>query len=133
MFAGIMERLLNLTNTADPTIDWLRRLAHRVAQNRVVAGVHYPVDSVAGRLVGETLAEFFYSRCTQQAAKFMKARFYADSASADVNLEDEPNAAAFEGRVTGVGQPSTVTTADLVLNQMWEDATAELQELGLLP
>jgi len=133
MFAGIMERLLGLTNPPDPTIDWLKRLAHRVAQNRVVAGVHYPVDSVAGRLVGETLAEFFYSRCTQQPAKFIKAQFYADSASDDVNLEDEPDSTAFATRVTGVAQSSTVATVDLVLKQMWDDATAELKELGLLP
>ena len=41
----------------------LDRLAARVAVNRTVAGVHYPVDSAAGRLLGTALGEFFAARC----------------------------------------------------------------------
>jgi hypothetical protein len=36
----------------------LVRMALRIAENRVVAGVHYPVDSLAGRLLGEGVARF---------------------------------------------------------------------------
>jgi hypothetical protein len=37
--------------------------AARIAINRTVAGVHYPVDSAAGQLLGQSLAEFFIARC----------------------------------------------------------------------
>jgi hypothetical protein len=40
------------------------RLASRVAINRTVAGVHFPVDSIAGCLLGLTLGEYFVARCT---------------------------------------------------------------------
>lgn len=39
------------------------RLAARIAINRTVAGVHFPVDSAAGALLGLTLGQYFVSRC----------------------------------------------------------------------
>jgi hypothetical protein len=42
------------------------RLAARVAVNRTVAGVHFPVDSVAGMLLGLTLGNYFVSRCAKR-------------------------------------------------------------------
>jgi hypothetical protein len=37
--------------------------ARRVAVNRTIAGVHFPVDTAAGHLLGTTLAEYFVHRC----------------------------------------------------------------------
>jgi hypothetical protein len=39
------------------------RQAARIAINRTVAGVHFPVDSAAGQTLGLTLGDFFLHRC----------------------------------------------------------------------
>ena len=40
----------------------LLRLANRVAVNRTVAGVHFPIDSAAGAVLGLTLGQYFVAR-----------------------------------------------------------------------
>jgi hypothetical protein len=40
----------------------LQRIAERIATNRVIAGVHFHVDSLVGRMVGETFAEYIFHR-----------------------------------------------------------------------
>ncbi|MBT9462732.1 phosphatase PAP2 family protein [Hydrogenophaga sp.] len=68
--AVLLEALLNAASPqASPpngseSREQLQRLAARIATNRVVAGVHYPVDSACGRLLGTALAEFLVARAT---------------------------------------------------------------------
>jgi membrane-associated phospholipid phosphatase len=52
----------------------LMRQANRIAVNRTVAGVHFPVDSAAGQLLGLTLARYFVRRATG-AGTFYPWRF----------------------------------------------------------
>jgi membrane-associated phospholipid phosphatase len=42
----------------------LMRQASRVAINRTIAGVHFPVDSMAGQVLGLALGKYFVHRCT---------------------------------------------------------------------
>jgi len=55
--------LAEILATLDPTASAIyRRQAARIAQNRTVAGMHYPVDSRAGALLGSALAHQFMGR-----------------------------------------------------------------------
>ena len=42
------------------------RLATRIAVNRTIAGVHFPIDSAAGAVLGLTLGLYFVARCQAQ-------------------------------------------------------------------
>ena len=74
--AHVLTSLLELTRP-HTVIEQLERQAARIATNRVVAGVHFPVDSIAGRMLGVALGEFFVGRCagnkTTMGRKFIAA------------------------------------------------------------
>jgi hypothetical protein len=50
----------------DPLSLQLDRQAHRIGINRIVAGVHFPVDLAAGMLLGKSIAAFAHA-CAQNA------------------------------------------------------------------
>jgi hypothetical protein len=62
MVAHLLEQLLPQGGKCR---DQLQRLATRTSINRTVAGVHFPVDSLAGQLLGQTLAEYLVHHCRQ--------------------------------------------------------------------
>ncbi|HET9472749.1 MAG TPA: phosphatase PAP2 family protein [Steroidobacteraceae bacterium] len=64
MIAYLLWRLIRDAQGAD--LDWVEQLmrqASRIAINRTIAGVHFPVDSEAGQFLGLTLGQYFYQRC----------------------------------------------------------------------
>jgi membrane-associated phospholipid phosphatase len=81
--AGLIDALLNrLTPAAEasPEVDetvMLFRLAHRIADNRTVAGVHYPVDSAHGGLLGLSVALGFVAHCLGGGKDFPIPEFSA--------------------------------------------------------
>jgi len=46
-----------------PAYTQLRLQARRFGVNRVVAGVHFPIDTPAGEMLGMSLGEYFLARC----------------------------------------------------------------------
>jgi hypothetical protein len=130
MVAALLQALLEQANQTGPKYDeQLQRFAARVAVNRTVAGLHYPVDSAAGRLLGTALAEFFVARCT--GAGVHRRGF-------DGPLFQHANGAAldFDPRVSmkDGGQGYYQYDADAwpvtqsgLLNFVWKQAVAEWQ------
>ena len=59
MMAHLLTQLCDLDA---PGAALLQRQAERIATNRVIAGLHFPVDSIAGRMLGQTLAEYLLHR-----------------------------------------------------------------------
>ncbi len=134
LFATLLEALLD---DAQPGIgkqynEQLQRLAARIAVNRTVAGLHYPVDSAAGRLLGTALAQFFVARCIKQevnARAFDGTRFHGPK----IEGKDEFRPLDFDPRVSmanGHGYyrelpPLTNVTPAPLLAFIWEKARDE--------
>ena len=105
----------------------LQRLAARIATNRVVAGVHYPVDSAAGRLLGTALAEFLVARATGTRVheRGFDGRLFEgpNGEPLDFSLHQSMdhtsgNAYTRSASTTGVGNAP-------LLNWLWEEALKE--------
>jgi hypothetical protein len=64
----------------------LMRQAARIAINRQIAGVHFPVDSAAGQLLGLTLGEYFVARCSKHEYRH---RRFKGPAYAPANMDHD--------------------------------------------
>jgi hypothetical protein len=68
MLAVVLRHLMKWSAT-DARSEQLERQATRISVNRVVAGVHFPVDAHAGEALGRTMARFFLWRCGWRIGK----------------------------------------------------------------
>jgi hypothetical protein len=98
----VLQRLLQLDPNQHPehrrVIDQLERLSARITTNRVIAGVHFPVDSMAGRMLGVALGEYFVGRCTGNGT-FMNRKFLSAGIDGAPNTDFNPFSAT-----QGLGQ-----------------------------
>lgn len=66
----------------------LMGLAARIAVNRTVAGVHFPIDTVAGALLGLTLGDYFVARANGAAADRTYLPAHFDGAAGGIGKVD---------------------------------------------
>ncbi|MDZ7591123.1 MAG: phosphatase PAP2 family protein [Rubrivivax sp.] len=121
--AHVLGALLKLP-TNDPARVQLQRQAARIATNRVVAGVHFPIDSVAGRLLGTTLGEYFVARCV---AGSQVPRRWLSCASPLDGVEFDSDAPLDGGSLYYTSLPGGPFGLDAppLLQSMWTDAENE--------
>jgi hypothetical protein len=113
----------------------LHRLAYRVAENRVVAGLHFPVDSMAGQLLGLALARYFVWSCTVASARSKVNRLWRDTsfgplAGQDLEGKAMPRLdAAFGEPFMTAGKPAEVDEKHErkrpILSELWREALDE--------
>jgi hypothetical protein len=146
LIARLLQRIINSKQHGD--LDTLlQRLAARIANNRIVAGVHFHIDSVGGRMVAESLAEYFIASCTGGNGEFstwLPLRFDGqgltgkeDQLAKAFQREEKthgPDAKAYF-KVNAHAQPVQVkltagavedkAQAPAMLNRLWQAAVAE--------
>jgi membrane-associated phospholipid phosphatase len=129
--ATLLQALLQAANkTGAKYEEQLHRQAARIAVNRTVAGLHFPVDSAVGRLLGTALGEFMVARCTATAKlhqrgfdgpKFHDAKGHAVDFDLRVSMSDNQSGYYQLLSPTGAVAPSPL------LAFMWDMAVKEWQ------
>lgn len=109
----------------------LDRQAARIAVNRTVAGLHYPVDSAVGRLLGTSLAEFFVARCTGQKVHERGFNGTKFQGLKDQVLDFDPRVSMIDNKSGYYEYSSTASAiaASPLLEFMWTKAAKEWQPL----
>ncbi len=119
----------------------LMRQAARIAINRTVAGVHFPVDSVAGAVLGATLGQYLVNRMSGAAnftaSEFDGAKYPGDEDFLWSNLinipADQPQANVKYDKLylkpfvppnNGL-QPIDPANKSAILSDLWTKAVAE--------
>ncbi|WP_271590677.1 phosphatase PAP2 family protein [Bradyrhizobium sp. CCBAU 53415] len=124
--AQVLKALLNLAPRYPTVIEQLDRQAARIATNRVVAGLHFPVDSMAGRMLGVTLGEYFVGRClgsTASKSRTFNANYIDNNAGTDFNPFSPDQ--QFAANKFYSESPEGPITQSLIMNELWGKARAE--------
>lgn len=97
----------------------LNRLAYRVAENRVVAGLHFPIDSMAGQALGTNLARLFRARATDGQAR--------DGGTFDFNVSADLTSRqpVLDDAIPSQGHDVVKVGTGAILAQLWESARDE--------
>jgi len=109
----------------DPAYVQLYRQARRFSVNRVVAGVHFPIDAAAGQMLGTTLGEFFLWMNNIKTVKCMERTFAPSGFGSDAAndfLGDAPLGPPTGGLEVG---PVVLTTYSKYLEKMKDLARDE--------
>lgn len=141
MLASVLWTLLREVGTKPykETVwgEMFMRQAARIAINRTVAGVHFPIDSVAGAVLGLALASYFCNRCNG-AGTYDDWTFdvtaYPEADNFDWKLlYDVATAIQKEVPAKGIArgaQPQPLGGDSEPLNWLWQRAKGEWTEIS---
>ena len=138
MFAKVMSSLVG-DGPGGPMHDQLHLLARRISDNRVIAGVHFPIDSPAGYFLADRLADAFVARCSnvQQPVSIAGGELMGtqlanvDADPALVFKDQGPWAKAKQAAPAQLTRQVQVTPSPLMA-QMWQRSRKELTDHGWL-
>lgn len=127
--ATLLSELAGFAGATEPHRA-LRRLAHRIAENRVVAGLHFPIDNIAGRLMGDALADYLLAAAGQRnvwTGGSFDGEGLAAGAAAEDELRDEDSSADSRAACNGCGAlvPAAAAPPLPIFQQLWVNARAE--------
>ncbi len=121
----VMEALVSTWGSLGdiaPRLAMLRGLAERIAVNRTVAGVHFPIDSWAGAALGTALGRAILGRCGQAPSALPSLSYAAQNS--DFNDHDFAQNAAAHGLTEGADYTATATPN---FSWLWDEAAGEHQ------
>jgi membrane-associated phospholipid phosphatase len=108
---------------SDGRLKVLRGLAERIAVNRTVAGVHYPIDSWAGATLGVSVGRAILKRCGVVTATPSLSFVAGNSDFFDHDFKD-PALASNHGLTEGA---AFTMSSSQTFEWLWTEAAAEKQ------
>jgi hypothetical protein len=115
-------------------VEQLQRLAYRMSENRIVAGLHFPLDLVGGAVLGTVIGRCALSLFDGSALPAVVAPCTPgiDSAAGAVELEQELHRLLADAPAVAVAAGMPPRSA--ILAEMWRLACKELNDIaGPLP
>ena len=134
MFARVMLALTGQAS-ASQLAQQLNLTARRIADNRVIAGVHFPIDSPAGFVLAEVMADYLLARCgvvTSMKSKALDGTALSSTADADpADLMTINSGWSGAAAALTVGRAVTIAPSSLMV-EMWKRARDELKSHGFV-
>jgi hypothetical protein len=124
----VLTALLDMDRRGTDAAAPLRRLAQRIADNRQVAGLHYPIDTKAGQLLGCVLGDYLVARC--RGGDVLTGSFNSHLLKGDETCTqdgDDPRKRKPDDMWTkaiAVGEKLTVSESDQLV-WLWNEARQE--------
>jgi hypothetical protein len=108
----------------------LSLLAGNVAVNRMIAGVHYPMDSWAGMMVGNALAKHFFSQLDSgitifPAGESKQQREYQNRVEPQNAIDEGKNFHATDMELNVIASVPQMSAPATPLQWLWQQAQAE--------
>jgi hypothetical protein len=123
--AMVLSRLIDGATAAEAVGNHRFRIAARIAINRTVAGVHFPVDSASGAALGIALGEWI-AAMGGEPGEILVRTFKSGEYVADIgDFHDEILADLYDrGALKGDGA-TAVPQKDTLIEALWAAARAE--------